>query len=581
MNNYEKYVKYKNKYLNFIKNNKFIQFGGNYKINDKIRLKKKDNFIEGIIKKKWNDKGEILYTVSTNEGDIYISEKKIIEDSENNKTIEKNKSKPESKYGEGNLVKFIDVNTSNDIANIEKKLGQIVRKRFEDGKYIYNIVGPREGRYNVNEYNIIRMVTKKEIDEYKKKVIENDFNINIKPIIDNNMQYSNCVEDECHDTVIEAKIGELYGVKYDKGCDITFICDITDIYGNQQQCQCKYFMDMSIKQNKILICSNYSALLHELKILKYIKRISESNKDIKNVLKDHIIIIDEEHKMPLESFNYMLKYFKDQMNTESLIKLKEYKSVYNVSNFSSNFRGIITPYIKNNLLNISSKLFGSTNIIKSVFNILYCVYVLHNLLDIMHFNCDFENFSVLQNAQNIQHYKIGSKYYTMISNFCIKICNFEQSTKIKKNTSSEEIFNNEFTRKQVLCHNEGKCNKYNQKDIFIIISSLLMCAFDNRTKLINNKMYEIILFITNNNYGLISVIIKNNNKIYNKNLNPNTEKIFKSFCKYNLENLIETGELKFKEHECSDENIPDLSIDIIIEKYINKYSDELQLEEIN
>ena len=166
---------------------------------------------------------------------------------------------------------------------------------------------------------------------------------------------------------------------------------------------------------------------------------------------------------------------------------------------------------------------------------------------------------------------------------CIKICNFDQSTKIRKNTNSDEILNNVLSRKTILCNDEGKCNKYNQKDIFIILSSLITCAFDQESGTINNRMYEIILLITNNNYGLISAIIKNNNKISDlessKGFDPGNDTIFSSFCKYNLENLLKTGDIEFNEHECSDANISDLDIDKILERYIEKYNSELGLIE--
>lgn len=309
-----------------------------------------------------------------------------------------------------------------------------------------------------------------------------------------------------------------------------------------------------------------------------------SDANLNYVINDHVIIIDEEQKIPIDSFYYMLNYFKNAMDEEALKALKEYVDVFNVSNFNSDFKGIILPYMKHKLSDNLKTFFNNKNIIKSVFDILYSIYVLHDVLDIIHFNCNFNNFCVTKKEKEHDfNYKIGDKYYTMKSKYCIKICNFDQSTKISKNTNTKEIPNIKISRKQGLCNDQGKCNNYSQKDMFTIISYLLMIAYNPTTYRINNKMYEIILLIANNNYKLISTIIKNNIKSNNiesksNDFNSNKDTVFTSFCKYDINSLIKEGKLEFKEHECSDVNIEDLDITKIIERYIDKYNDELQLE---
>jgi hypothetical protein len=571
MSYYEKYVKYKIKYLKLNKKNK-QQIGGDYIEGEKVTFTKKGNDYIGEVKNVLNDNGEKMYKIQTQDGEMYfVYEKNIKRQNGNIIKIERIEPRQKSKYDIGNIVEFEEID---NFLN-EYKSGTISKKEYKEGIYYYKIYGPIEGKYTVNENNIIKKITPKELEEYRQKIIATEFNIEPIKISEHQMEYSNCIEDNCHKTTIEKKIGNLHGIKWNKECDIIITCEIKDNDGNMKIKQCKYFMDMEMKKNKILKCDNYLYLLHELKILKYIKKISIENEQINKIIHDHIIIIDEEYKISLDSFNYMLNNFKEQMNKDKLPILMEYMNIYNISNFNSNFRGIIMPHIKHNLESYADEIFSNENIIKSVFNILYCIYVLHNLLDIMHFNCDFENFCVASNKQSIQNYKIGNKYYTMEAHHCIKICNFDQSTKIKKFTNTEEIFNSELIKKQILCRDQGKCNKYNQKDIFIIISSLLLYVFDENTNKINSKMYEIILLITNYNYGLISAIIKNNIKKFELM----DDNVFTSFCKYNLESLIKTGDLIFKEHECFDANIVDLDIDKILERYIEKYNDILGLIE--
>jgi hypothetical protein len=585
MNYYEKYIKYKNKYaqLKKLQHSNIIQNGGDYKEGSKfIFINNDDVETQYRVIKVTGFGSDVMYTaIDNNNNQKYIYEKDIVHLSGNK--IKKNKKTPEYKYGNGILVKFIynNIYSTNNKEQEEEKMGQISRRSVIGNKNVYKINGPMNGIYTVDENKIIRKVSLKEFEEYTKKLKKIELGEDKNDlIIDHSMKYSNCIDENFIDTTIEAKIGNLYKIKYNgnKDCGIIFICDVIDNKGNLQKRRCKYFMDMLTGKSLLLGCDNYSALLHELAILKYIKKTAIENTQITDIIYDHILVIDEEYQMPLTSFNYMLNFFNEQIDYEERVLLEKYIKIYNVSNFKSDFTGIISPYIEHNINDYSDELFNSDNIVKSIFNVLYCIYVIHNILDIMHFNCDFENFCVDKNQNNTQKYKIGETYYTMTSNYCMKICNFDQSTKIQKYTDTDAILNDEYLlRKKFLCDDKGKCNKYNQKDIFIIISSMMLCAFDKKTNKINDKMYEIILLITNNNYGLISAIIKNNKNMSEFSAN-NT--VFSSFCKYNLDTLLKTGEIEFKQKECSDVNIADLDIDNILQRYIKKYGNVLGLTKI-
>ncbi len=75
-------------------------------------------------------------------------------------------------------------------------MGQIARKKFINGEYIYKIDGPIGGVYrNIKESKIIRIITQKELEAYRIKIVTKDTNnksTDMDPIIDHKMYYSNC-----------------------------------------------------------------------------------------------------------------------------------------------------------------------------------------------------------------------------------------------------------------------------------------------------------------------------------------------------------------------------------------------------
>ena len=106
--------------------------------------------------------------------------------------------------------------------------------------------------------------------------------------------------------------------------------------------------------------------------------------------------------------------------------------------------GIILPDLEYALNKVIDDVLEYEYMTQSIFNILYCIYVLHKFLDIMHFDCHFGNFRVSKAKNRAQHYKIGDKNYTMRTKYYIRIFDFDHSTKIKKFTDTNTMDNSSF-----------------------------------------------------------------------------------------------------------------------------------------
>lgn len=556
INYHYKYLKYKKKYLQFKKHKK-VQFGGVYNIDDEIIFVKNNKEKKGIIIQKINDKNNILYKIKTeNDEEEYIYDKNIKYVKKNKIKLNKiNKKKP--LYENGDLIKFVD--------QVEYKYGIIIDRKYSNDKYIY-ITKENDKIHNIDERNIIRKVNQLEFDNFKNKIIFKDTNIDGTVNDKHLIKYTNCINDNYQETYIESKFDKMNSVINVNECSIILTFSMLNDNEEIELFEGKFFMDIQ-KKNKLLKCINYPLLTQELKIMKYIKKNSYENK-IFNITNQHLITIYEEQIFTKNSFDYLLNMFKMQMNNDEKYLLEKYQNNYDISNFDSNFNGIIEPFNQHSLIDNTDVILNK-NVEKNVFNILYSIYLLHTQFDIMHHNCYLNNFYIEKDENKTQEYLINNNYYKMDTDYLIKLGDFDLSTKIKKYTQTDEIINNELKRKQMLCYNEGKCNLYNQKDIFIIISSLLTFVYDNKTQKINEDLYKIILVITNYHYGLISFMIKNNNKL--------NENVFTSFCNFDNEILIKTGDLQFKEHECANTVFEDLEITNIMNRYIEKYDDILNL----
>lgn len=587
MNYHKKYLKYKHKYLELVKHEK--QIGGSYKFGTKVEIKNGDETLEGTVKQ--YDNATQTYTILIDETGNFMSVKekniKLPGGKDKLKTVklteslEPSKSKSvKRKYDNGALLKFTHSGKYNIKSNGEK-MGRVIDFRpitdSNSEQYQYVLIGPSGGKYTIFEDEIIRVVTKREFEKYAKKISASDgddVTDNIMKYIDYTDNSDNSDSNKYITGTMENRLGNFHELIDDKNCCLTLTTEILNKSDNLEKCLIKYFVNDNV------------LLLHELKIAVYIVSIALKNKSMTDIINDHINVIKEKQKISFESFAYLLQDFQTQITGSSTQNdVEEFTEYINSCVIDNNkntkkkgMYGLVYSNIPDNINDMIISVFDDKNIIKSVFNMLYCIYLLHEILDIMHNDCSLNNFRVADTDTNnsLQNYKIKDKNYEMTSNHFIKIDNFTNSIKIKKNTASDEILS-EQDKSAESCKTEGKCNKYNQRDIFVIVSSLLPLVFNKENDTINDLLYNIVLTITNSNYGLISAIIKKNNLMKDSDSNS----FFSSFCKFNSELLLKTGDLEFKENDCEDTYIKDLDISQVIDRYIEKYKVELGLKEIS
>jgi hypothetical protein len=587
MNYHKKYLKYKYKYLELVRHEKQIK--GSYKFGTKVEIKNGDETLEGTVKQ--YDDATQTYTVLIDETGNFMSVKekniKLPGGKDKLKTVklteslEPSKSKSvKRKYDDGTLLKFTHSGKYNIKSNGEK-MGRVIDFRpitdSNSEQYQYALIGPSGGKYTIFEDEIIRVVTEREFEKYAKKISASngdDVTDNIIKYIDYTDNSNNSDSNKYIIGTMENRLGNFHELIDDKNCCLTLTTEILNKSDNLEKCLIKYFVNDNV------------LLLHELKIAVYIVSMALKNKSMTDIINDHINVIKEKQKISFESFAYLLQDFQTQITGSSTQNdVEEFTEYINSCVIDNNkntkkkgMYGLVYSNIPDNINDMIVSVFDDKNIIKSVFNMLYCIYLLHEILDIMHNDCSLNNFRVADTdtSSSLQNYKIKDKNYEMTSNHFIKIDNFTNSIKIKKNTTSDEILS-EQDKSAESCTKEGKCNKYNQRDIFVIVSSLLPLVFNKENDTINDLLYNIVLTITNSNYGLISAIIKKNNLMKDSDSNS----FFSSFCKFNSELLLKTGDLEFKENDCEDTYIKDLDISQVIERYIEKYKVELGLKEIS
>ena len=556
MNYHKKYIKYKHKYLKLLSR----QIGGGYKFGDKVIITKDGKQLNGVIKQ-CNDDNTCIINIDEDNSfqSVNIADIKPEKLTEQN---ESNKIKKQRKYNDGNILVFTCFDENNKPTKGEK-MGKIVD--YRNDKYVIN--GPKSGSYKISDSEIIRVGTTRELQKYKNKIgSEEEIDI-----MNHNFKYTDFSKENYEKGTLENRIGNFNSYISDNDCCLIIVLDILDNSNIMEDCLAKYFTN------------DNTSYLHEMKIVKYISEKAFENKMLESIINDHVIIVKEKQKMSFLNFAYLLKDIQTQIvghhsdeNIEEFTDFINNCLVNKAENKKAGMYGLIYPYIPDNITNNIEDMFNSDNIVKSIFNILYCIYLLNIVLDIMHHNCTLNNFKVINIENCSQTYKIKDKFYEMNSNYFVKIDNFNNSIKIKKNTTTEPIYTIENDKYKELCKSHGSCNKYNQKDVFIIVSSLIPHIFNEENDEINELLYEIILIITNYNYGLISAIIKKNN------IMKDTENsLFSTFCRFNAELLIKTGDLEFKDNDCEDTYIKDLDISQVIDRYIEKYNNVLNLKEIS
>lgn len=592
MSYYEKYLKYKTKYDNLLKLKKKRkyrkQYGGEIlNIGDEVTFKVDEIYFIGKIKS--IEKGEYIVE--------YTENKKIKEIK-----IEKNKIKRLLKIG--NYVKFYN-NFNQYHENNKEIIGKIINvnnKNKSGGIVIFYTISSGTGIFKAYPDSIIETATKKRYDIYQTRMkvsLLSDEDISTK---EHKLEIYNFITKKEKENYVEEIIYEFLEVLYINSTNINVISEVSvKNDGNIEYNFMKFYNEKN--QNSLT-----EKIINENDKMKYMIEYSEKN-DILTYSKNFILLILEELKMNNKTFEYILSYINpdiinryyngnnDNKNknyySESINKLKEstlYESdsfrasIYNFIHIDNSMK-FFKEYIKykeNDVKNIINKM------IRTLFQMIYCVYYVNKIMGILHLNCTLDNFCCVANQEETKIIIENKKYY-INHGFTVKLINFENSKFIdedkddndddeetKEDPSLKEDSNKsndtvDFNKSE----NEKKINYFetkNQTDILMTISGILE-ILKVYVKFKNNQIYDelfnALLSIIGNDYGLISAIIKRDK--FRSNV----------FNNFDLEYLLEDGSIEFDNDKDNgtfySEN---LGIEKILMRFIEKYNNILELKEI-
>jgi hypothetical protein len=335
-------------------------------------------------------------------------------------------------------------------------------------------------------------------------------------------------------------------------------------------------------------------LLFEKKIYEYIKE-----EYIKNpLLADHFII-------SLYTFIKPICTIKQKFKNENDIKMfKDFNEANNENNKYVNIHGIFTNDYKYNSF---EELIKSTTDAKDIdfliFELLYSIYIMHTQLDIMHNDLHFGNILATKILNpEIYEYLINGKTYKFLKKYKVLIFDFDRSTKIQKFTDTPPDKNDILSKNY--CKVSGSCNKYSQKDIFVLIVSLMNFKYRKDTHINETHVDKIFNIISNNDTILKTAIINNLfqnkkdtlneqriNELYKKDKSTvkiekyyNSLKFKKSFwsahCEIQKNNDID--KIRFIADGCDSTNMTNLDIIEVIERYIKYLSlDPILINELS
>jgi hypothetical protein len=388
------------------------------------------------------------------------------------------------------------------------------------------------------------------------------------------------------DTIFRiSEIKSPYELLYDKTFDINKI-EITDI--PKKISSSKSFI-IHGKYNKVipiyckLFYESESNLLVEKEIYEYVKEQS----NIKPFIANHFI-------MPLWTFIEPIDTVKKLLNNQSFDTFcnksqTNHLKINGILTFDYNYDSFDT------LLKSTTDL---DDIKFLIFELLYSIYVMHTELDIMHNDLHFDNILATK-IQNpiINKYIINGNEYKISKKYMVRIFDFDRSSKIQKFTQSSPIYNN-FIETEI-CKINGSCNKYSQKDIYILLVSIIRIKLQKNSHIDETQINDIFEIISDNDKELQTAIINNLNQIKKdqivlqeiKTTYKTDDEIQKEIQKYNESNPFKTifwsafcninndqnpDNIRFIATDCANTDRPNLDINKVIERYL-KYLQALML----
>jgi hypothetical protein len=222
-------------------------------------------------------------------------------------------------------------------------------------------------------------------------------------------------------------------------------------------------------------------LLYEQKIYRYIKNRNEC---IKQYYQDYFVKIYDVCKISST-------YFKDFLN-EKNIKINNTENLWNTNiNMvkSLNYYNFIYLIITEDIGGITYGDFfnkyylnNSDNITKTIFDIVYIIYLMNNKMKLMHNDCHFDNILIKEDIEEYESkYEIEDIEYIKIKNY--RICFYDFDLSYLSGYNNPFLYDDKWLIQ----------NKISAKDIWTLINSILKTIYiSNMDRFIKNCILNLI-----------------------------------------------------------------------------------------
>jgi len=186
-------------------------------------------------------------------------------------------------------------------------------------------------------------------------------------------------------------------------------------------------------------------------------------------------------------------------------------------------------------------------ILRVIFEVLYGIYIMNTTLFIIHNDLHFGNIIYETDIQEYkQEYLIEGLKFTLLKNFNLRIFDYDCSSRFDNKMRNPRLDTD-------YCKTYGSCNRYSQKDVFILIVTLIEYIIKYKFTYLN----PIISVLLDNKLHLKKAIVDN----------LKNERVFWSvFC--SVENN------RFVTENCSDTSFEFLDINKVILRFLKKYKNE-------
>ena len=390
-------------------------------------------------------------------------------------------------------------------------------------------------------------------------VIEND--IDIKPIQNSELKYTN------ENTIFDMTKSYSYIQKkhYD---NLDEIITFTKYKIKSSASESFIFTGVLKSNNMDVFCKfftiNKESLIYEKNIYNFINQFGEENMIFKETIIQHIvipvdIIYTKKINLPIDLIPSNMDDYDDfdEISDDIIMcgiitqKYNSYTTIDDKIKQLSNSDLITLSLIKIDGVDTNINM-NQYNIIKIIFSVLYSIYLLHMKLDVMHNDNHFGNILYYDMPEFTKVYKLGAQEIKSKENFTTRIYDFDQSSKIHQHSKYNSLDNVELDKD--FCEEYGSCNRHTEKDVYMLIASLIRIYVKNRSQFLR----EIVICLINNNNRLISIIEK-----------VQQQKLSHFWSSYLEMNGLQNN---FINNSGNVASYPDLEITNVLNRFIRKYS---------